>query len=700
MEDYLELVDEKLRSLNARYTSAATALVEIEEKRKADVLSNMKIVGMTSTGAALNLQALCSLKPGVVIIEEAAELLESQLLAVLQPSVQHLIMIGDHEQLRPQVENYELVRAKSFDVSMFERLCNNGMLSATLAMQSRMRPEMVELLREVYPHVESHERVHGPAHDVPDCLRHSMYFWTHDAPELAERSCANQTEVDMIMKLVKWLKAEGVEPEKVTVLAAYSAQVKKLRDAIKSTPTLMKVDGGGRRSDTDASEQTSRSTARLSAVTIDEFQGDENDVIICSLVRSTPSDPSAGRRSIGYLSVRNRLVVAASRAKRALVFVGNADWLSNRTVDLLKRTSTSQRLARWDLLAAHLRQQQLVGTDLPLACPRHPNSDIRLSSRAPSARVSGTFYVSESSRPVKCPEPCNAIMGCGVHACPRGCHPGEEPHAAERCTARVNFKYGDCGHRNSRRCCDAQPECEVIVPFAFPKCGHPGMRKCCVPDRALKCEVYVPMRFKDCGHEGTRRCADSEASQKCTKPCARLLACGHPCPLLCHEPCSLAERSCKVCAAIKKAEEEKRKRQIEEAIKSAKAEAKAEAKLHRTRGGFFRKPLLPSDPAYMEACRIVHQNQQPDHRNPIVVVGVEQVYNAALQAKFCECKQDLVDPTPAPLHKFHGTSKEGVDGICEHGFRQPNAAQPNMDKKSGGTKLPMYEHIARSHYTS
>ena len=49
----------------------------------------------------------------------------------------------------------------------------------------------------------------------------------------------------------------------------------------------------------------------------------------------------------------------------------------------------------------------------------------------------------------------------------------------------------------------------------------------------------------------------------------------------------------------------------------------------------------------------------------------------------------VVYPTPAPLYKFHGTDKAGVDGICMDGFRQPTAEKPNMDKKSGGTKLPM-----------
>lgn len=50
------------------------------------------------------------LAPAVVLVEEAAEILEPQVLASLNSELQHLILIGDHHQLRPQVESYDLER--------------------------------------------------------------------------------------------------------------------------------------------------------------------------------------------------------------------------------------------------------------------------------------------------------------------------------------------------------------------------------------------------------------------------------------------------------------------------------------------------------------------------------------------------------------------------------------------------------------
>ena len=57
-----------------------------------------------------------------MIVEEAAEILEGQLVAVIPPSVQHLIMIGDHKQLKPIVHFVGLRKRHHLDVSMFERL--------------------------------------------------------------------------------------------------------------------------------------------------------------------------------------------------------------------------------------------------------------------------------------------------------------------------------------------------------------------------------------------------------------------------------------------------------------------------------------------------------------------------------------------------------------------------------------------------
>lgn len=55
---------------------------------------------MTTTGAAKYRKALQELRPRVVIVEEAAEVLEAHIVTTLSEACQHLILIGDHQQVR------------------------------------------------------------------------------------------------------------------------------------------------------------------------------------------------------------------------------------------------------------------------------------------------------------------------------------------------------------------------------------------------------------------------------------------------------------------------------------------------------------------------------------------------------------------------------------------------------------------------
>lgn len=60
-------------------------------------------------------------------------------------------MIGDHQQLRPTVNIYELAKDFNFNISMFERLLKNNFEYVMLLNQRRMRPEISKLPRQIYP---------------------------------------------------------------------------------------------------------------------------------------------------------------------------------------------------------------------------------------------------------------------------------------------------------------------------------------------------------------------------------------------------------------------------------------------------------------------------------------------------------------------------------------------------------------------
>lgn len=122
----------------------------------------------------------------IVIVEEAAEVLESHIICSLTADCQHLIMIGeyciedhlklkmihssfsnlgDHQQLRPSVNVHQLATKYHLNVSLFERLIMGGMKAVRLGVQHRMRPEIARLIvPAVYAQLENHSSVYGHPH--------------------------------------------------------------------------------------------------------------------------------------------------------------------------------------------------------------------------------------------------------------------------------------------------------------------------------------------------------------------------------------------------------------------------------------------------------------------------------------------------------------------------------------------------------
>ncbi|KAK1042871.1 hypothetical protein LTR74_018481 [Friedmanniomyces endolithicus] len=72
------------------------------------VLREANIIGVTTSGLARHLDLLRRINAKVLIYEDAGEVLESHLVTALLPSVEHAILIGDHQQLRLYVQDYDL----------------------------------------------------------------------------------------------------------------------------------------------------------------------------------------------------------------------------------------------------------------------------------------------------------------------------------------------------------------------------------------------------------------------------------------------------------------------------------------------------------------------------------------------------------------------------------------------------------------
>lgn len=55
------------------------------------------VIEVTTSGMARNLDVLRRVRAKVVVVEKAGEVLKAHTLTVLLPSVEHAILIGDHE---------------------------------------------------------------------------------------------------------------------------------------------------------------------------------------------------------------------------------------------------------------------------------------------------------------------------------------------------------------------------------------------------------------------------------------------------------------------------------------------------------------------------------------------------------------------------------------------------------------------------
>lgn len=200
----------------------------------------------------------------------------------------------------------------------------------------------------------------------------------------------------MIVGFFLHLVLNGVAVTDITVLTFYNGQRKRLLRLLKNHPYLQGT--------------------YVKVVTVDSYQGEENEVIILSLVRSSSHD------RIGFLSVENRVCVALSRAKRGLFIFGNA------------RSLASADRLWWEII--HMMgndeaEKRRLGFHLPLQCSRHKNKTF-IRGLWPDSFLTNlegfanrTYSTTEPTQWTGinggCRIVCNENLSCG-HKCSLRCH--------------------------------------------------------------------------------------------------------------------------------------------------------------------------------------------------------------------------------------------------------------------------------------
>nr|XP_015285441.2 NFX1-type zinc finger-containing protein 1 isoform X2 [Macaca fascicularis] len=503
----------KILSYERQYRTSAERMAELRLQEDLHILKDAQVVGMTTTGAAKYRQILQKVEPRIVIVEEAAEVLEAHTIATLSKACQHLILIGDHQQLRPSANVYDLAKNFNLEVSLFERLVKVNIPFVRLNYQHRMCPEIARLLTphiyqdlENHPSVLNYEKIKG--------VSSNLFFVEHSFPEqeIQEgKSHQNQHEAHFVVELCKYFLCQEYLPSQITILTTYTGQLFCLRKLMPA-----------------------KTFAGVRVHVVDKYQGEENDIILLSLVRSNQEG------KVGFLQISNRICVALSRAKKGMYCIGNMQMLA--------------KVPLWSKIIHTLRENNQIGPMLRLCCQNHPDTHTLVS------KASDFQKVPEGG----CSLPCEFRLGCG-HVCTRACHPYDSSHKEFQCMKPCQKVICQDGHRCPLVCFQECQPCQVKVPKTIPRCGHEQMVPCSVPEsdfccqepcsKSLRCghrcshpcgedcvqlcSEMVTVKLK-CGHSQQVKCGHVEDLMygglpvKCTTKCGTILDCGHPCPGSCH----------------------------------------------------------------------------------------------------------------------------------------------------------------------
>ncbi|XP_022807780.1 NFX1-type zinc finger-containing protein 1-like [Stylophora pistillata] len=482
--------------------------MKFDEDKK--ILGRATVIGMTTTGAARYHSVLQRIAPKIVVIEEAAEVMEAHIITSLSHNTKHTILIGDHKQLRPKATVYELAQKYNLEISLFERMVMNSMDCKRLSIQHRMRPEIAALTKRIYDHeIVDHETV-DQFEDIFGLTRNLFFIdhSVHEVPVEGLQSYSNPHEASFLIALCNYLLLQGYHPNRITILTMYIGQLLLLQQ-----------------------NMPKRFFEGVRVCAVDNYQGEENDIILLSLVRSNLE----GR--IGFLNESNRICVALSRARQGFYCIGNFKLLRSRC-------------SLWKEICTDLEAKEAIGDKLQFICRRHQN--------VTEARTSIDFNPLGG-----CKDFCGVRLACG-HACEKPCHAEDYYHEKSTCSKQCLMICCSNGHRCLHKCHHHSkcPKCYVPMLKRLPQCGHEQDVPCQTDPENFsckeKCEKILPCghncqdlcgnpctrlckfsckKVLSCGHEKYLPCFKDPIDTRCTSSCTKVLECGHPCSKKCKEPC-------------------------------------------------------------------------------------------------------------------------------------------------------------------
>jgi len=343
----------------------------IEADRKEytkDLFDNANVFGITCTSndrfSGRNVDALSeyniddidikSVGIDVVIIDEVSK---SSFIDLLIPILygKTVILVGDHRQLPPMYEfsklrdddfegldeniinkdinkKFTALYEECFFKTLFERIPES--YKTMLVQQYRCHEHIMNVFNHFYQGElklgfagQNNTKKHnvklisnGKSIIEPDKHIYFVDCKKNETHEQDSTSMYNTGEAKVVAELIRKLNdyfKRNPDREKLSigVICTYGDQARRIKEILKSE----KVKTDAFKTDVE----------KMIVSTVDDFQGDERDIIILSTVRN-PENPA--KSNPGFILAYQRINVALSRARRMLVMVGNRRYLESKGV--------------------------------------------------------------------------------------------------------------------------------------------------------------------------------------------------------------------------------------------------------------------------------------------------------------------------------------------------------------------------------
>ncbi|XP_005109242.1 RNA helicase aquarius [Aplysia californica] len=285
------------------------------------LMKEAKIIAMTCTHAALKRRDLVTVgfQFDNIIMEESAQILEIETfipLLLQNPKdgnnrLKRWIMIGDHHQLPPVIKNMAFQKFSNMEQSLFTRLVRLGVPTVDLDAQGRARASLANLYNWRYkklgslPHVliRPEFRMANAGFQFEYQLIDVGDFNGMGESEPNPYFYQNLAEAEYVVAVFMYMRMIGYPGEQISILTTYNGQKHLIRDVIQQRCGGNPLIGRPHK-----------------VTTVDRYQGQQNNFILLSLVRT---------RAVGHLRDVRRLIVAMSRARLGLYVFARSSLFSN-----------------------------------------------------------------------------------------------------------------------------------------------------------------------------------------------------------------------------------------------------------------------------------------------------------------------------------------------------------------------------------